>query len=89
MSAPGDPAGLIFQSLAGSEKAMESFGVSVGLIDEANALAQKYCWTPGPNYMYFETGQGSALSADANFGADQLVLEARIYSRPSGGIPIR
>lgn len=76
----GDPAGLIFQSLAGSEKAMESFGVSVGLIDEAYALAQKYCWTPGPNYMYFETGQGSALSADANFGADQLVLEARIYS---------
>ena len=76
----GDPAGLIFQSLAGSQKAMESFGVSVGLMDEAYELAKKYCWTPGPNYMYFETGQGSALSADANFGADQLVLEARIYS---------
>lgn len=76
----GAPSGLIFQSLAGSQKAMESFGVSVGLMDEAYELAQKYCWTPGPNYMYFETGQGSALSADANFGADQLVLEARNYS---------
>lgn len=76
----GAPVGLVFQSLAGSQKAMESFGVSVDLMDEAYALAKKYCWTPGPNYMYFETGQGSALSADANFGADQLVLEARIYS---------
>ena len=76
----GAPSGLIFQSLAGSQKAMESFGVSVGLMDEAYELAKKYCWTPGPNYMYFETGQGSALSADANFGADQLVLEARNYS---------
>lgn len=76
----GAPAGLIFQSLAGSEKAMASFGVSVGLIDEAYELAKKYCWTPGPNYMYFETGQGSALSADAHHGADQLCLEARIYS---------
>lgn len=76
----GAPAGLIFQSLAGSEKAMESFGVSVGLMDEAYALAKKYCWTPGPNYLYFETGQGSALSADAHFGNDQLVMEARIYS---------
>lgn len=76
----GAPAGLIFQSLAGSQKAMESFGVSVGMIDEAYDLAKKYCWTPGPNYMYFETGQGSALSADAHYGADQLCLEARIYS---------
>lgn len=76
----GAPAGLIFQSLAGSEKAMESFGVSVGLMDDAYEAAKKYCWTPGPNYMYFETGQGSALSADAHFGADQLVMEARIYS---------
>lgn len=76
----GAPVGLVFQSIAGSQKAMESFGVSVGLLDEATALAKKYCWTPGPNYMYFETGQGSALSADANFGADQLVLEARNYS---------
>lgn len=76
----GDPVGLVFQSLAGSEKAMESFGISVGLMDEAYELAKKYCWTTGPNYMYFETGQGSELSADAHHGADQLCLEARIYS---------
>ena len=76
----GAPVGLVFQSIAGSQKAMESFGVSVGLLDEAYALAQKHCVTAGPNYMYFETGQGSALSADAHHGADQLVLEARNYA---------
>lgn len=76
----GAPAGLIFQSIAGSQKAMEAFGVSVGLLDEANALAKKYCFPAGPNYMYFETGQGSALSADGHHGADQLVLEARNYA---------
>ncbi|MBB1575899.1 MAG: ethanolamine ammonia-lyase subunit EutB [Propionibacterium sp.] len=76
----GAPLGLMFQSLAGSEKAMESFGVSVGLIDEAYELTTKYGWTAGPNRMYFETGQGSALSADAHNGAAQLTLEARIYS---------
>lgn len=59
---------------------MESFGISVGLMDEAYELAQKYCVTQGPNYMYFETGQGSALSADGHNGADQLVLEARNYA---------
>jgi ethanolamine ammonia-lyase large subunit len=75
----GAPVGLVFQSLAGSQKAMEAFGVSVGMMDEAYALAQKHCWTPGPNYLYFETGQGTALSADAHYGADQLVMEARIY----------
>lgn len=76
----GAPSGLIFQSIAGSQKAMESFGVSVGLLDEAYELAKKHCFTAGPNYMYFETGQGSALSADAHNGADQLVLEARNYA---------
>ncbi|GAA4903974.1 ethanolamine ammonia-lyase subunit EutB [Tessaracoccus lubricantis] len=76
----GAPVGLIFQSIAGSQKAMESFGISVGLLDEAYELAQKYCVTTGPNYMYFETGQGSALSADGHHGADQLVLEARNYA---------
>lgn len=75
----GSPVGLVFQSLAGSEKANEGFGVSVGLMDEAYAMAQKYCWPQGPNYMYFETGQGTALSADAHYGSDQLVMEARIY----------
>ena len=76
----GAPVGLVFQSIAGSQKAMESFGVSVGLLDEAYDLAKKHCVTAGPNYMYFETGQGSALSADAHHGADQLVLEARNYA---------
>lgn len=75
----GAPVGLVFQSLAGSQKANEGFGVTVDLMDEAYALAQKYCWPAGPNFMYFETGQGTALSADAHYGADQLVMEARIY----------
>jgi ethanolamine ammonia-lyase large subunit len=75
----GSPVGLVFQSLAGSQKANESFGVSVEMMDEAYEMAKKYCWTAGPNFMYFETGQGSALSADAHNGADQLTLEARIY----------
>ncbi|WP_460799307.1 ethanolamine ammonia-lyase subunit EutB, partial [Nocardioides pacificus] len=75
----GAPVGLVFQSLAGSQKANEAFGVSVAMMDEAYALAKKHCWTAGPNYMYFETGQGTALSADAHYDADQLVMEARIY----------
>ncbi len=75
----GAPVGLVFQSLAGSQKANESFGIDVGMMDEAYELAKKYCWPEGPNYLYFETGQGSALSADAHNGWDQLTLEARIY----------
>lgn len=75
----GAPVGLVFQSLAGSQKGNESFGISVGMLDEAEALARKYCFPAGPNYMYFETGQGSELSADAHHGWDQLVMEARCY----------
>src|SRR5260221_466124 len=75
----GVPVGLVFQSLSGSQKGNDSFGISVGLLDEAYALAKKYCVPSGPNYMYFETGQGSALSANANNGWDQLTLEARNY----------
>ena len=75
----GSPVGLVFQSLAGSQKANDGFGIDVAMLDEAYELAQKYCWTAGPNYMYFETGQGTALSADAHYGADQLVMEARNY----------
>lgn len=75
----GAPIGLVFQSLAGTQKANAAFGVTVDMLDEAYALAQKYCVSAGPNYMYFETGQGTALSADAHYGADQLTLEARIY----------
>ncbi len=75
----GAPVGLLFQSLAGSEKAMAAFGVSVDLMDEAHAMVRKHGWATGPNYTYFETGQGTALSAGAHNGADQLVMEARIY----------
>ena len=75
----GSPVGLVFQSIAGSQKGNESFGISVGMLDEAYALAQKHCYPSGPNFMYFETGQGSALSADAHNGWDQLTLEARNY----------
>lgn len=75
----GSPIGLVFQSIAGSQKGNESFGISVGMLDEAYALAQKHCFPSGPNFMYFETGQGSALSADAHNGWDQLTLEARNY----------
>ena len=75
----GVPVGLVFQSLCGSQRGNDSFGISVGLLDEAYALAKKYCVPAGPNYMYFETGQGSALSAGAHNGWDQLTLEARNY----------
>ena len=75
----GVPLGLVFQSLCGSQKGNETFGISVGLLDEAYDLAKKYCFPTGPNYMYFETGQGSALSANAHNGWDQVTLEARNY----------
>ena len=75
----GAPEGLVFQSIAGSQKGNDSFGISVGMLDEAYALAKKHCFPKGPNFMYFETGQGSALSAEAHNGWDQLTLEARNY----------
>jgi ethanolamine ammonia-lyase large subunit len=75
----GAPVGLVFQSLAGSEKGNESFGINVQMLDEAYALAKRYSVATGPNFMYFETGQGAELSADAHHGADQVVMEARCY----------
>lgn len=75
----GAPVGLVFQSIAGSQKGNESFGIDVGMLDEAYALARRHGVATGPNYMYFETGQGAELSADAHHGADQLVMEARCY----------
>ncbi|MGE0543902.1 MAG: ethanolamine ammonia-lyase subunit EutB [Dehalococcoidia bacterium] len=75
----GVPAGLLFQSLAGSQAGNQSFGISVPLLDEAHDLARRHCVSPGPNVMYFETGQGSELSAEAHHGWDQLVMEARCY----------
>ena len=75
----GSPVGLVFQSIAGSQRGNESFGISVAMLDEAYAMARKHCFPTGPNYMYFETGQGSELSADAHHGWDQLTMEARCY----------
>ena len=77
----GAPVDLVFQSIAGTEKANLSFGVTPELLDEAHAaaLALKR-GTVGHNLMYFETGQGSALSANANFGVDQQTCEVRAYA---------
>jgi ethanolamine ammonia-lyase large subunit len=75
----GAPVGLVFQSLAGSQKGNDSFGINVEMLDEAYALAKRHSVVTGPNYMYFETGQGAELSADAHHGADQVVMEARCY----------
>lgn len=75
----GAPVGLVFQSIAGSQLGNESFGVSVGMLDEAHELAKRYGVATGPNRMYFETGQGSELSADAHHGTDQVTMEARCY----------
>lgn len=75
----GAPADLIFQSLAGTQAGNESFGISVSLLEEANALIHQKGTAIGPNRWYFETGQGSELSSDAHFGIDQVTLEARCY----------
>ncbi|MGJ7579400.1 ethanolamine ammonia-lyase subunit EutB [Variovorax sp. RHLX14] len=77
----GAPVDLVFQSIAGSEKANLSFGVTPELLDEAYAAALSLKrGTVGNNVMYFETGQGSALSANANFGVDQQTCEVRAYA---------
>jgi ethanolamine ammonia-lyase large subunit len=70
---------LMFQSIAGTEKAMTSFGVTIPLLMEAWEMTKRLGQATGPNVMYFETGQGSALSADAHHGVDQQTLEARNY----------
>jgi ethanolamine ammonia-lyase large subunit len=77
----GAPVDLVFQSIAGTEKANRSFGLGIELLDEAHAAARAQGrGTLGENLMYFETGQGSALSADAHFGVDQQTCEARAYA---------
>jgi ethanolamine ammonia-lyase large subunit len=75
----GAPADMIFQSIAGSQKGNEAFGFTTDHIREAMALLQKQGTGTGPNVMYFETGQGSELSSDAHYGADQVTMEARCY----------
>ncbi|HEX3440562.1 MAG TPA: ethanolamine ammonia-lyase subunit EutB [Pseudolabrys sp.] len=77
----GSPVDLVFQSIAGTQAANRSFGIDLALLAEARAaaLALKR-GTIGENVMYFETGQGSALSANAHHGVDQQTLEARAYA---------
>ncbi len=77
----GSPVDLVFQSIAGTEKANQSFGVSLNLLREACETARSLNrGTIGNNVMYFETGQGSCLSADAHHDVDQQTLEARAYA---------
>jgi len=75
----GCPMDLMFQSLAGTEAANAAFGITGKLLDEAWDLMKAKGTTRGPNRMYFETGQGSALSSAAHHGADQVTIEARAY----------
>ncbi len=77
----GAPVDLVFQSIAGSEGANRSFGIDLTLLREACDGARSLKrGTLGDNVMYFETGQGSALSANAHHGVDQQTLEARAYA---------
>jgi ethanolamine ammonia-lyase large subunit len=77
----GAPVDLVFQSIAGTEAANRSFGIDLALLREAQAAGRSLQrGTVGDNVMYFETGQGSALSANAHRGVDQQTLEARAYA---------
>lgn len=81
----GAPSDLLFQSIAGTEAANRSFGVTLQLLGEAHERIAEHhrqrnvSWV-GTQAMYFETGQGSALSANAHHGIDQVTLEARAYA---------
>ncbi|CAN5438087.1 ethanolamine ammonia-lyase subunit EutB [soil metagenome] len=77
----GAPVDLVFQSIAGTEMANRSFGVDLAVLREAHDAGMSLKrGTVGSNVMYFETGQGSALSANAHHGVDQQTLEARAYA---------
>ncbi len=77
----GAPVDLVFQSIAGTEAANRAFGISLAVLEEARAQALALGrGTVGDNVMYFETGQGSALSANAHHGIDQQTCEARAYA---------
>lgn len=73
------PIDLMFQSIAGSQKGNEAFGLNGAMLDEGHQMMVQHGTSTGPNYMYFETGQGSELSSDAHYGSDQVVMEARCY----------
>ncbi|MCI0466184.1 MAG: ethanolamine ammonia-lyase subunit EutB [Beijerinckiaceae bacterium] len=75
------PVDLVFQSIAGSEAANRAFGVDLSLLDEARSAVESLGRAQaGANLMYFETGQGAALSAEAHHGVDQQTMEARAYA---------
>jgi ethanolamine ammonia-lyase large subunit len=77
----GAPVDLVFQSIAGTEAANRSFGINLAVLDEAHQAALSLGrGTVGNNVMYFETGQGSALSASAHHGIDQQTCETRAYA---------
>ncbi|MEQ8344752.1 MAG: ethanolamine ammonia-lyase subunit EutB [Sneathiellaceae bacterium] len=79
--AQGAPVDLVFQSIAGSQKANAGFGVDLATLAEAQDAARSLNrGTVGCDVMYFETGQGAALSADAHHGVDQQTMEARAYA---------
>lgn len=78
------PIDLLFQSIGGTQKTNESFGISLALLNEGKEQVQEHHTSRNVNWlgkqaMYFETGQGSSLSANAHHGIDQLTLEARAY----------
>jgi ethanolamine ammonia-lyase large subunit len=76
----GFPVDLVFQSIAGTQAANKSFGIDLAILKEAREAGLSLRrGTVGDNVMYFETGQGSALSAGAHHGVDQQTLEARAY----------
>ena len=75
----GAPVDILFQSIAGTEKACGGFGIDVAMLDQAYRAIRERGALDAPNLMYFETGQGSELSADAHEDADQVTLEARCY----------
>lgn len=75
----GAPMALMFQSLAGTQQGNEAFGISREILDEGYELMQTKGTSTGPNFMYFETGQGSEVSLDAHHQVDMQTLEARTY----------
>ncbi len=76
----GAPAGLLFQSIAGTEGANKAFGINLSVIKEARDIGVSRCKNDGGQVMYFETGQGSELSSRTHNDADQVTLEARCYA---------
>ncbi len=77
----GVPIDLVFQSIAGTQAANDSFGINLSILAEANQAARELKrGSVGNNVMYFETGQGSALSANAHHGVDQQTCEVRAYA---------